>query len=89
MEPALVEGQGLIGVRSGRARPGQLRVLPHPERPDFWLVKRVGEVRADGLMRVRSDNADATRADSRSFGAVPVRGTYRVVVTVPVRKASG
>jgi len=38
---------------------------------------------------VRSDNADATRADSRSFGAVPVRGTYRVVVTVPVRKASG
>ena len=85
MEPTLVDGQGLIGVASRRARPGQLRCFEHPERPGFWMVKRVAEARPDGSMTVTSDNAAATVADSRSFGTVPVAGSYKVVVRVPRR----
>ena len=85
MEPTLVDGQGLIAVRTGTARVGQLRCIEHPHRPDFWLVKRVSEVHDDGTMSVLSDNRDATLADSRSFGPVPIAGSYRVVVRVPRR----
>jgi hypothetical protein len=85
MEPTLVAGQGLVGWRSGRASVGQLRVLEHPGRPGMWLVKRVDELRPDGTMWVRSDNRDVATTDSRSFGAVPVAGSYRVVVRVPLR----
>jgi hypothetical protein len=83
MEPALTEGRGLLALRTrGRARVGQLRVFEHPDQPGFWLVKRVAEVLPDGRMRVLSDNASATIADSRTFGPIPARGTYRVVAVV-------
>ena len=82
MEPTLYDGAGLVGWRSARARTGQLRVFEHPDRPDFWLVKRVESVHADGTMTVLSDNRDATLADSRTFGPVPVTGSYRVVLRV-------
>jgi hypothetical protein len=36
-------------------------------------------------MSVLSDNRDATLADSRSFGPVPIAGSYRVVLRVPRR----
>ena len=85
MEPTLVDGQGLIAVPSRAARVGQLRCLEHPHRPGFWLVKRVSEVHADGTMSVLSDNRAATMADSRSFGPVPVAGSYRVLLRVPRR----
>jgi len=85
MEPTLVDGQGLLAVPTRRVRVGELRCLQHPDRPDFWLVKRVAEVHADGTMSVLSDNRGATMADSRSFGPVPVNGTYRVVLRVPRR----
>jgi hypothetical protein len=85
MEPTLVDGQGLIAIRSGSARVGQLRCLEHPNRPAFWLVKRVSEVHDDGTMSVLSDNRDVTLADSRSFGPVPISGSYRVIVRIPPR----
>jgi hypothetical protein len=85
MEPTLVDGQGLLGVLTIEARVGQLRCLEHPHRPGFWLVKRVSEVHADGTMSVLSDNREATLADSRSFGPVPVAGSYRVLVRIPRR----
>jgi hypothetical protein len=85
MEPTLVDGQGLIAVRSGSARVGQLRCLEHPGRSDFWLVKRVSEVHGDGTMSVLSDNRGVTTADSRSFGPVPIAGSYRVVLRIPRR----
>jgi hypothetical protein len=85
MEPTLVDGQGLVAVLSRTARVGQLRCLQHPARPDFWLVKRVTQVHADGTMSVLSDNRDATMADSRSFGPVPVAGSYRVILRIPRR----
>ena len=84
MEPTLVHGQGLVAVSSSSARPGQLRCLEHPARPGFWLVKRVAS--EDGeTMRVESDNAGVGAVDSRHFGPVPVRGSYRVLVRVPRR----
>lgn len=85
MEPTLVDGQGLVAVRSRSARVGQLRCLEHPDRQDFWLVKRVSEVHGDGTMSVLSDNREVTMADSRSFGPVPIAGSYRVVLRVPRR----
>jgi hypothetical protein len=36
-------------------------------------------------MSVLSDNREATLADSRSFGPVPVTGSYRVLVRIPRR----
>jgi len=84
MEPTLVAGQGLVAVRGGRAAPGQLRCVEHPQVPDFWLVKRVGAVDG-GSMTVVSDNETVRAVDSRTFGPVPVAGSYRVVVRVPRR----
>ncbi len=85
MEPVLVDGQGLITVPSTRVRRGELRCVEHPDRPGFWLVKRVIDVGSDGTMTIGSDNADAPAVDSRSFGPVAVAGSYRVVVRIPRR----
>ncbi len=85
MEPTLVDGQGLLGVPTLRVRVGQLRCVEHPHRRGFWLVKRVSEVHPDGTMSVLSDNRAATLVDSRSFGPVPVAGSYRVLVRIPRR----
>jgi hypothetical protein len=83
MEPTLVDGQGLVAISTQTASVGQLRCVEHPDRPGFWLVKRVSEVHPDGTMTVLSDNHGATLADSRSFGPVPIAGSYRVIVRVP------
>ena len=85
MEPALVAGQGLLATPLGPAAPGQVRCLPDPRQPGRWLVKRVSAVHPDGTMDVLSDNRSATLADSRSFGPVPVAGSYRVLLAVPRR----
>jgi hypothetical protein len=85
MEPTLVDGQGLVAIASTVAQEGQLRCFEHPHRPGFWLVKRVSQVHGDGTMSVLSDNREATLADSRSFGPVPIAGSYRVVLRVPRR----
>ena len=84
MEPALHPGDGLVATPYGPIRPGQIRCLPDPSRPDRWLVKRVVAVRA-GKMEVLSDNAAATLADSRTFGPVPGPGSYRVLLRIPAR----
>jgi signal peptidase I len=84
MEPTLVDGQGLVGVKSSPARIGQLRTFEHPDRPGFWLIKRVTAVSGDSMI-VESDNRDVQTEDSRSFGPVDVDGSYRVVVRVPSR----
>ena len=83
MEPTLADGDGLVAIPWRRARRGQIRCLEHPGRPGFWLVKRVDEVRPDGTMTALSDNRSSTVADSRTFGWVPVDGTYRVVLRIP------
>lgn len=79
MVPNLYPGDGLIGWRGGRVKPGQIRMFEHPERPGFWLVKRVGEVNGNRF-RALSDNKDAVGVvDSRVFGDVPTEGSYRML----------
>ena len=87
MEPTLVDGQGLIGIQAGAPRVGQLRAVEHPNRPDFWLVKRVTAVSGD-VMIVESDNREIdsmVTVDSNTFGPVDVSGSYRIVARVPRR----
>ncbi|MEO3759911.1 S26 family signal peptidase [Mycobacterium sp. B14F4] len=86
MRPTLVPGDGLLALRGGSPRRGQLRVFPDPRRSSRWLVKRIGEVHGSGrsaIFEARSDNPGAAgAADSHEFGWVPAAGSYRVVWTV-------
>ncbi len=84
MEPALVDGQGLIGLAGSRACVGQLRALRHPHRPDLWLVKRVTAVDGNSMI-VESDNQNVLTEDSNKFGPVDVSGSYRIIVRIPRR----
>jgi hypothetical protein len=84
MLPSLRPGDGLLGVRSSRVRRGQVRCFEHPERPGFWLVKRVGHVRADRFEAV-SDNPGPHTVDSRRFGDVAIDGSFRMLVRIPAR----
>jgi len=86
MHPALRPGDGLLALRGGKPRRGQVRVFPDPTLPSRWLVKRVGGVRGTGrtaVFEACSDNPNAPGVvDSRQFGWVSVAGSYRVVWTV-------
>jgi hypothetical protein len=86
MQPALHPGDGLLALRGGQPRRGQVRVFPDPTLPSRWLVKRVAGVRGAGqeeAFEAASDNWNAPGVvDSRQFGWVPVGGSYRVVLTV-------
>jgi hypothetical protein len=86
MRPALGPGDGLLALRGGKPRPGQLRVFRDPLLSTRWLVKRVATVRGagrDAAFQARSDNPNAPGAvDSTEFGWVPAAGSYRVVWTV-------
>jgi hypothetical protein len=90
MTPTLVEGQGLVAVRSRQGRIGELRVVEHPFRPGFWLVKRVADVDAGGRLWVLSDNLDleSEALDSRAFGWIEAAGSYRVLWTVTPRRST-
>jgi hypothetical protein len=86
MRPALRPGDGVLALRGGVVRRGQLRVFPDPTLPSRWLVKRVANVRGagrDATFEAHSDNPQAPGVvDSRQFGWVPAAGSYRVVWTV-------
>jgi hypothetical protein len=83
MRPTLGPGDGLLALRGGVPRHGQLRVFPDPNLPSRWLVKRVGDVSGAGrsaAFEARSDNPDAAGVvDSRQFGWVPAIDSYRVL----------
>ena len=83
MRPTLEPGDGLLALRGGRPKSGQLRVFPDPRHSGRYLVKRVGEVRrtASGTtFEALSDNVGAPGVvDSRAFGWVPAARSYRVV----------
>ncbi|MEH3142408.1 MAG: S26 family signal peptidase [Mycobacterium kyogaense] len=86
MKPTLHPGDGLLALRCGRVRAGQLRVFPDPSRSSRYLVKRVGQVRRDAaglVFEAVSDNAHAPGVvDSRVFGWVRADHSYRVLWTV-------
>ncbi len=89
MRPTLRPGDGLLALRCGGVRRGQLRVFPDPTLPSRWLIKRVGDVRGAGrtaAFEACSDNPHAAGViDSRQFGWVPASGSYRVIWTVRKR----
>src|SRR4029079_3021061 len=91
MRPTLGLGDGLIAVRGGRLRGGQLRVSPDPRMSTRWLVKRVGDVHGSGrgaIFEARSDNPRAAgAADSHEFGWVAAAGSYRVLWTAKAKVA--
>jgi DNA-3-methyladenine glycosylase II len=66
MTPTLQPGQEVVAVTTRRAMPGNLVVFEHPNRPGFWLVKRL--VAETGW--VESDNAEVSEADSRTLGPI-------------------
>ncbi len=86
MRPTLRPGDGLVGLRGGTPRTGQLRLFRDPRRSTRWLVKRVGDVYGAGpstIFEARSDNPEAPGAvDSHELGWVPAAGSYRVVYTI-------
>ena len=86
MLPTYANGDLVFSLRSDKAKPGQIRVFEHPHRPGMWLVKRVTSVRDDGHMWVESDNAEATRADSREFGHLSPADGYRVFGRIRARR---
>ena len=88
MLPTLMPGDGLVAIRSSRLRRGQIRCFEHPDRPGFWLVKRVGDVRGDRF-EARSDHDAPGVTDSRHFGFVPAVGSYRMLFRVPRRLLGG
>mgnify|MGYP001824444614 CR=1 FL=1 len=85
MLPTLRPGDGLVGVRCRRIRRGEIRVFEHPARPGFWLVKRVGAIRGDRFEAL-SDHDSPLTVDSRSFGDVPIAGSYRMVLRISGRR---
>ncbi len=81
MLPTLVPGDEFVATNSRTPSKGEIVAFPHPEREDFWLVKRMtagpGDVVGDEPLHdneawVISDNSDATRADSRTLGPIPL-----------------
>jgi hypothetical protein len=88
MLPRLQPGDGLLAIGWWRLRTGQIRCFEHPQRPGFWLVKRVGEVHGERF-EACSDNDAPGATDSRTFGPVPAAGSYRMVMRVPRRLLGG
>jgi hypothetical protein len=89
MRPALSPGDGLVALRGGAPRTGELRLFPDPRLSTRWLVKRVGDVfdsTRGTIFEATSDNPGARGAvDSHEFGWVTAAGSYRVVWTVPAK----
>ena len=64
MRPALGPGDGLVAVRGGAPRKGQLRLFRDPRLSTRWLVKRVADVHGAGgnaIFEARSDNPQSAR----------------------------
>lgn len=82
MRPNLSPGDEVVAVDSRPPVIGDVVAFPHPARSDFWLIKRVTnppQTIADDHVWVLSDNADVTRSDSRTLGALPIEIMWTVV----------
>lgn len=82
MRPTLQPGDEIVATDIRSPSVGDLVVFPHPGRDDFWMVKRVAdppEPIGQEHLWAKSDNADATRADSRTLGPIPIRSALAVV----------
>lgn len=78
MLPSLRPGDVVLATRDPSPPAGSIVVFVHPDSDGMWLIKRATAV-SDGEAWVESDNADATVADSRTFGWVSTSNMHRVV----------
>lgn len=82
MRPNLAPGDEVVATDSREPSAGDVVVFNHPDRDDFWMVKRVTDppvpIDSDQVW-VMSDNRDATRSDSRTFGPLPRKSMWTVV----------
>ncbi len=80
MRPTLHHGDWVVAVaRPRRLTTGDVVVFDHPVRSGFELVKRIQEIRAEGLW-VLGDDLSAGSIDSRTFGTIEFTAvTARVV----------
>jgi hypothetical protein len=78
MLPDLCPGDVVLAKPDSSPHAGSIVVFVHPDKEGMWLIKRATAV-ADGEAWVESDNAEATMADSRTFGWVSTANMYRVV----------
>jgi Signal peptidase, peptidase S26 len=90
MRPTLEPGDWAIAIAAERARPGDVVVVEHPERPGLEMVKRVVSVSGyrapDGTdlvdrVWVEGDEPSSS-TDSRSLGALPAESVRGRVVLV-------
>lgn len=68
MEPAVQNGEWWLVRRGARARPGDVVMMRHPERPHLTVVKRLDHRTPEGWW-VLGDNPQMSD-DSRQFGPV-------------------
>lgn len=90
MRPGLVPGDEFVATGARSPVRGEVVALPHPQRDDFWLVKRMlagpgDHVEGHGALApdlawVASDNQEVDSQDSRAFGPVPI-GTLQPMVS--------
>ena len=82
MLPNLQPGQEVVATDSRPPRVGDVVVFEHPNRPGFWMIKRMADSPTGlepGQAWVTSDNPMETRADSRTLGPLPRAGMHPVV----------
>lgn len=95
MVPTLLPGEEFIANTEASVGKGDIVATPHPQRPDFWLVKRVAglegdDIEFDGDRRMLesgeawllSDNATGGAVDSRTFGPVDVSTLWPVMTRI-------
>lgn len=75
MTPTLHPGQEVVAVDTRLPEPGNLVVFEHPERPGFWLIKRL----ADTSGWLVSDNEELGDSDSRTLGRFSLDNLWSVV----------
>lgn len=75
MTPTLQPGQEVVAVDTRLPEPGNLVVFEHPDRSDFWLIKRL----ADRSGRIVSDNEELSDTDSRTLGRLQLQDLWPVV----------
>lgn len=75
MTPTLQPGQEVVAIDTRAAEPGNLVVFEHPDRADFWLIKRL----TDSTGWVSSDNEELGDTDSRTLGRIALDRLHPVV----------
>lgn len=70
MLPTLKDGDAVLINKKAAFETGDVVLANHPFKQSVKILKRIGEISADGKFSLTGDNADES-SDSRSFGAVP------------------